>query len=133
MKIFLSYPSEERSIAKRLNVALLQHGHDIFDRADLPAGQEYDQTIANAIASSDLIVFLVARASVTPGRYTLTEIKFTEERWPIADGHVLPVMVRPTPMATVPTIWPRSTCWCRAATSWPRRRMRSATSRVAGA
>ena len=104
MKIFLSYPSEERSIAERLNVALLQHGHDVFfDRADLPAGQEYDQTIANAIASSELIVFLITPASVTPGRYTLTEIKFTEERWPSPGGHVLPVMVRPTPMATVPS------------------------------
>ena len=104
MKIFLSYPSEERSAAERLNLALLQQGHDVFfDRADLPPGLEYDQAIATAIASSDLVVFLITPASVTPGRYTLTEIKLVEERWPRPDGRVLPVMMRATEIASVPS------------------------------
>ena len=103
MRIFLSYPSDERDVAERLNVALIQQGHDVFfDRADLPPGLEYDQAIANAIAASDLFVFLITPASVSPGRYTLTEVKLAEERWPNPDGRVLPVMLRPTEMAAVP-------------------------------
>ena len=104
MKIFLSYPSEERSAAERLNLALLQQGHDVFfDRADLPPGLEYDQAIATAIAASDLFIFLITPASVTAGRYTLTEVKLTEERWPRPDGRVLPVMMRATDIASVPS------------------------------
>jgi TIR domain len=103
VKIFLSYPSGERDVAERLNLALIQQGHDVFfDRADLPPGQEYDQAIARAIAASDLFVFLITPASVSPGRYTLTEVKLAEERWSNPDGRVLPVMLRATEMAAVP-------------------------------
>jgi hypothetical protein len=103
VRIFLSYPSEERDAAERLNLALLQQGHDVFfDRADLPPGLEYDQAIAAAVAASDLVVFLITPASVTPGRYTLTELKLAEERWPVPHGRVLPVMMRATPIATIP-------------------------------
>lgn len=103
MKIFISYPSEERDAAEQLNLALLQQGSDVFfDRDDLPPGLEYDQAIANFIAQSDLIVFLITPASVTAGRYTLTEVKLAQERWPEPQGRVLPVMMRPTDMATIP-------------------------------
>ena len=103
MRIFLSYPSEERDAAERLNLALLQQGHDVFfDRADLPPGLEYDQAIAAWVAASDLVVFLITPASVTPGRYTLTELKLAEERWPVPHSRVLPVMMRATPIATIP-------------------------------
>ena len=103
MKIFLSYPSEERSIAERLNYALLQQGHDVFfDREDLAPGLEYDQAIAGSIAASDLVVFLLTPGFVRPGRYTLTEVKLTEERFPTPDGRVLPVLVQPTDIAAIP-------------------------------
>lgn len=103
MKIFISYPSEERSIAERLNYALLQQGHDVFfDREDLAPGLEYDQMIAGSIASSDLVVFLLTPGFVRPGRYTLTEVKLTEERFPAPDGRVLPVLVQPTDIAAIP-------------------------------
>lgn len=103
MKIFLSYPSEERAVAERVNHALLGHGHDVFfDRADLEAGFEYDQAIARAIGESDLFVFFITPASVQSGRYTLTELGLAERRWPHAGGRVLPVMVKPTDIATIP-------------------------------
>ena len=103
MKIFLSYPSDERDTAERLNFALVEQGHDVFfDRADLPAGFEFDQRIASAIAASDLIVFLITPTAVTPGRYTLTEMKLAEERWPKPSGRTLPVMLRPTEFASIP-------------------------------
>ena len=103
MKIFLSHPSEERDVAERLNLALVQQGHNVFfDRADLEPGREYDQAIANAIAASELFIFLITPGSVTPGRYTLTEVKLAEERWPHPDGRVLPVMLRKTDFTAVP-------------------------------
>lgn len=103
VKIFLSYPSDERDTAERLNYALVDQGHDVFfDRADLPAGYEYDQRIVSAIAESDLIVFLITPTAVTPGRYTLTEMELAEERWPKPSGRTLPIMLRPTDLAAIP-------------------------------
>ena len=103
MKIFISYASEERSTAERLNYALLQQGHDVFfDREDLAPGLEYDQAIAGSITQSDLVVFLLTPGFVRPGRYTLTEVKFTEERFPTPDGRVLPVLVQPTDISAIP-------------------------------
>ena len=103
MKIFLSYPSDARDTAERLNYVLVEQGHDVFfDRADLPAGFEFDQRIASAIAESELIVFLITPTAVTPGRYTLTELDLAEERWPKPSGRTLPVMLQPTELAAIP-------------------------------
>ncbi|HEV7993148.1 MAG TPA: toll/interleukin-1 receptor domain-containing protein [Gemmatimonadaceae bacterium] len=104
MKIFLSYPSEERAVAERLNFSLLALGHDVFfDRDDLAAGLEYDQAIASAVSASDLFVFLITPSSVAPGRYTLTELGLAQHRWPHPSGRVLPVMLRGTPIDSVPS------------------------------
>lgn len=104
VKIFLSYPSDEGDTAERLNFALVEQGHDVFfDRADLPAGFEFDQRIASAIAESELIVFLITPSAVTPGRYTLTEMELAEERWPKPSGRTLPVMLRPTELTRIPS------------------------------
>ena len=103
VKIFLSYPSDERDTAERLNYALVEQGHDVFfDRADLPSGYEFDQRIASAIAESELIVFLITPSAVTPGRYTLTEMELAEERWPKPSGRTLPVMLKPTEFTAIP-------------------------------
>ena len=103
MKIFLSYPSEERELAYRLQLAMAANGHDVFfDREDLPAGQEYDQAIARGIVASDLFVFLITPAAVQTGRYTLTELGLAEDKWRHPSGRVLPVIVRETPIAAVP-------------------------------
>jgi hypothetical protein len=103
LKIFLSYPSEARDVAERVNIALLALGHDVFfDRDDLAPGREYDQAIARSIAASDLFVFLITPQSVTAGRYTLTELGLAQRKWPAPGGRVLPVMLRPTEISTVP-------------------------------
>lgn len=104
MKVFLSYPSAERSVAERVNLALLARGYDVFfDRDDLSAGKEYDATIARSITASDLFIFLITPASVSPGRYTLTELGFAQQKWPHPTGRVLPVMLRETPIDAVPS------------------------------
>lgn len=103
MKIFLSYPRELRDLADRVRLALAADGNDVFfDRQQLAAGREFDNAIRRAIDKCDLIVFLVTPGSVAEGTYTRTELKFAESRWPHPKGRVLPVMVRPTDIESIP-------------------------------
>ena len=103
MKIFLSYPSEDRPIAERLRYALEAQGHDVFfDRDDLSPAHEYDRAIANAVTDSDLFVFLITPSSVEAGGYTRTELRVAEQKWPHPAGRVLPVLLRETPTEDVP-------------------------------
>ena len=103
MNIFLSYPSARRDTAVRLKLALEAEQHEVFfDRDDLGAGEAYHQAIRDAMAASDAMVFLVAPESVAPGSYTLAELAMAEARWRRPAGHVLPVVVAPTPRATIP-------------------------------
>jgi tetratricopeptide (TPR) repeat protein len=68
----------------------------------LPAGESFDARIRSAIEESDLFIFLISRESVAQGRYTLTELKFAEQKWGHPGGHVLPVLIEPTPMEAIP-------------------------------
>jgi formylglycine-generating enzyme required for sulfatase activity len=103
LKIFLSYPSEERPVADQLRVALIGQGHDVFfDRDDLPAGGEFHSRIRQAIEQSDLMIFLLSPAAVDRGSYTINELEIAERTWPHAAGRILPVLLRPTELATVP-------------------------------
>lgn len=103
MKIFVSYASEERSIADELAVRLRTEGHTVFlDRDNLPEGEGYDAQIRAAIAECDLYLFLVSPLSIQPGRYTMTELKFAREQFPNPRGRVLPVMTKPTPFSDIP-------------------------------
>ena len=47
-------------------------------------------------------MFLITPASCTAGRYTLTELRFAEQKWRHPTGRVLPVLVRATPLDNVP-------------------------------
>lgn len=103
MNIFLSYSSARRDIAVRLKLALEAEQHEVFyDRDDLGAGEAYHQAIRDAMAAADAMVFLVSPESVAPGSYTLAEMALAEARWRRPAGHVLPVVVAPTPKATIP-------------------------------
>ena len=104
MNIFLSYASEQAAIAESIEVALSGEGHDVFrDRSDLPSGEAYHARIREAIAASDLFVFLVSPEAVSAGRYTLTELELAREKWRNPSGRVLPVVVAPTPRGSIPT------------------------------
>ncbi len=103
MKLFLSYPSAERALAERLALALEAEGHDVFfDRHDLPEGGNFHQRLREALEGADAMVFLVTPAAVAAGSYTLAELDLARRRWRRPGGHVLPVMVQATPMATLP-------------------------------
>jgi len=101
--IFLSYSSPQSDAAARIELSLEAEGHSVFrDRSDLPAGESFDARIRAAIEESDLFIFLISRESVSQGHYTLTELKFAEQKWKIPSGHVLPVLTEPVPMEAIP-------------------------------
>jgi hypothetical protein len=72
------------------------------DRSMLPAGESFDARIRAAIEESDLFIFLISPESVSEGRYTLTEVKFAEQKWGHPAGRVLPVFADATPKEAIP-------------------------------
>src|SRR5262249_16915540 len=56
-----------------------------------------------AIKESDILVFLISPFSVTPGRYTLTELVFARRKWQNPNGRILPVIVQKTPFNEIPS------------------------------
>src|SRR4051812_41794364 len=103
MRIFLSHASEQRAEADRLALALQSRGHDVFlDSEDLPAGADYQTRIEDAIGRSALFCFLIPPQSAARKRFTLSELNMAGRRCPNPAGHVLPVMVEPVAMDSVP-------------------------------
>jgi tetratricopeptide (TPR) repeat protein len=101
--IFLSYSSPQREAATRLELSLKGEGHSVFrDHSVLPPGESFDARIRAAIEESDLLIFLISSESVSKGRYTLTELKFAEQKWGHPAGHVLPVLTEPIPKEAIP-------------------------------
>lgn len=101
--VFLSYSSEQAEVATRIELSLKEDGHLVFrDRSSLPPGEAFDTRIRAAVEESDLFVFLISSESISPGRYTLTELKFAEQKWGNPSGHVLPVLVEPVPGEIIP-------------------------------
>ena len=101
--VFLSYPSSLEETAARIELSLKGEGYAVFrDRSALPPGESFDARIRAAIEESDLFVFLITPESVSPGRYTLTELKLVEQRWGHPAGRVLPVLAEVTPMESIP-------------------------------
>jgi TIR domain len=101
--IFLSYSSPQSEAATRIELALEADGHSVFrDRTDLPPGEPFDGRIRDAVKESDLFIFLISQQSIAEGRYTLTELKFAEEKWGHPAGHVLPVLIEPLPKEAIP-------------------------------
>ncbi len=96
LTIFLSYASEQRAVAEKIAQSLINDGHVVFfDKVSLTPSGNYEQTIREAIRTSDRFVFLASRKALTPGRFTLTELQFAKEKWPSPVGHVLPVIIEP--------------------------------------
>jgi len=111
MKIFLSYASEHRNIAGRINLILIGEGHDVFfDRADLPEAEGFDARIRRALQASDLFIFLLSPQSVEQGSYARTELRIAENHWPNPEGRVLPVVLKATPTEDVPA-YLRAVTW----------------------
>jgi hypothetical protein len=103
VRIFLSYASEDRTIAEEVYLALAGVGHHVFfDRDSLPAAEEYHNRIQAAIMAADAMVFLISPHSVSDNSYTLTELKFASEKWAHPKARLLPVMVSKTDWDRIP-------------------------------
>jgi tetratricopeptide (TPR) repeat protein len=101
--VFLSYSSDQGDAASRIELSLKEDGHSVFrDRSSLPAGEAYDAQIREAVEDCEIFVFLVSRESVSPGRYTLTELGLAERKWGNPSGHVLPVLIEPIARESIP-------------------------------
>ena len=99
MKIFLSYASQDIESAKAIYLALRDQGHSVFfDRAELPAGDEYHNRIRAAVEKSRLFLFLISPNAVDAGSYTLTELDIADK----AGKKILPVMLEKTPIEALP-------------------------------
>ena len=103
MQVFISFASEQKELAELVAVTLRVRGYAVFFSKDtLPAAESFDVRIEKAVKSSNLLVFLISPEAVTKGKYTLTELSFAREKWPNGSGHVLPVMIAPTPVDNIP-------------------------------
>lgn len=103
MKLFISYPSDEKTLAEQLRLALEAEGHEVFtDRAELKEGEPYHEALREAIEDSDALVFLITPRSIRPGSYALTELDIAQRRWRSPGGRVLPVLAQPTPIEDIP-------------------------------
>jgi formylglycine-generating enzyme required for sulfatase activity len=103
MNVFLSYASQDRTLASSINQALLHQGHDVFfDRDDLPPGEEFHNRIRAAIEQSDLFIFLVSEYAVDAKSYTLTELEIAQQVITRPHGRLLPVLLQPIPFERLP-------------------------------
>jgi len=103
MRVFLSYASQDRTLARSIELALREHNYDVFfDRDDLPPGEEFHGRIRRAIEQADLIIFLISPESVDAGSYTITEVEIAEQARKNPSGRILPVIVRQTPIDSIP-------------------------------
>ena len=99
MRIFLSYASQDQEQAKSIYLALRDQGHKVFfDRADLPAGEEYHNRIRAAVEKSSLFLILISPDAIDSGSYTLTELAIAEK----ASVKILPVMLRKMDIEKLP-------------------------------
>lgn len=103
MRAFIAYSSEARDTAEKVYLRLVESRHKVFfDRNSLSPSSSFDARIRSAIATSDLFIFLISPKSVSAGSYTLTELKFAQEKWPHPRKSVLAALVQPTSLDLVP-------------------------------
>jgi len=99
MRIFISYASQDREPANSIYLALRDQGQQaFFDRADLPAGDEYHNRIRKAIQKSHLFIFLLSPNALDADSYTLEELSIAEK----AGVKLLPVVLRESAMDQIP-------------------------------
>jgi hypothetical protein len=92
--VFLCHSSEDKPLVEPMQLALASAGCQVFyDEQSLPPGGDYHARIRAAVNSCDLFVFVASPASITAGKFTLTELKFARERWPTPVNRVLPVAI----------------------------------------
>lgn len=95
MKVFLSYSSEDREVAKELASRLAKAGLGTWDPAEaLFPGDNWALRIGKALAESDAMVVLISPQSVK-SEWVQHELQYALSA-PRYKGRVIPVVVKPT-------------------------------------
>src|SRR6266487_333029 len=95
MKVFLSYASEDREVAKELASHLAKEKIEAWDPAEaLFPGDNWALKIGKALEQSDAMVVLLSPNSVK-SEWVLHELQYALST-PHYKGRVIPVVVRPT-------------------------------------
>lgn len=93
--IFLSYASEDFSVAQQLYFALVNLKHRVFfDKQSLKPGEEFNFEIIDNIRESDFAILLLSQDFLSEGSYCRTELKIIQSNWPIPSGKIFPVIIR---------------------------------------
>lgn len=104
MRIFLSYASSDRKVAEQIFQALTNEGHFVFyDQKSLAPSGNYNLNLRNEINKSDILLFLITPDSICKKSYALTELCIFQEKYKSAENRVLPVVIKKTKIADVPS------------------------------
>ncbi len=96
LKLFISYARADDTLAAEIAQAFRNNGDTVFFDADsLVPGADFIQKIKKSVRRSDRFIFLASPASLSDGRYTLSELNAAKARWRSPVGRVITVMVEP--------------------------------------
>lgn len=92
--VFISYASEHGRVAEAIALAVRELNLNVFvDRDNLQPGLGYHDRIHSEIDKCDVFVFLLTKEAIAEDRYTMSELKFAQQKWPVPGGHVLTVPI----------------------------------------
>lgn len=89
-RVFISHASESKNAARDLRTLLNDEGHRAFlDEKDLERSTSWGAQIRREFDRADIAILIVSPEFFTPGRYTLTELQWCEDRWPLAARKII--------------------------------------------
>jgi len=62
----------------------------------------FNHAIRDELFEAGLFIFLISPTALAEGRYTRTELKLAQEKWPNPSGRILPVIALETDWETIP-------------------------------
>lgn len=102
--LFLCHASEDKPKVEPIHLALVKAGHSVFyDDRSLHPGGDYQQRIYEAIEECVLFIFIASKASLRPGKFTLSELDLAQRRWPDPTNRVLPVVIEQLDLSELPS------------------------------
>jgi TIR domain len=101
-RVFLSYSSTDKSVARDLHRLLSDAGIDVwFDEVALVPGTRWDAELRNAIAKSSMILMLVGERP--PGQWQSLELKSVLDRASSDDSlRIVPVLLPGSSIESLP-------------------------------
>jgi formylglycine-generating enzyme required for sulfatase activity len=100
IRLFIAYAREDDAFRRELLDTLADWKREnlivhIWSDHEIVPGEEWDNTIKNALAAADLIVFLMSRKSIASEYIAGVEIVRALERHQRGEARVVPVVIKP--------------------------------------